>query len=167
MTLFARAFAHRLATPLPFAAAILLVSAHAIWAHDFELGDLEIKHPWSRATLPGAKVAAGYLIIINKGSSPDRLVSVTADIAGKAEIHAMTVTDGVMTMRPANGVEIAANSEVKLEPGSYHVMFMDLKGPAKEGVKFAGTLTFEKAGTVPVEFAVDKAGGDDHGSHGG
>jgi copper(I)-binding protein len=35
-------------------------------------------------------------------------------------------------------------------------------------VKFPGTLTFEKAGTVKVEFAVEKAGGEaDHSAHGG
>ncbi len=138
-------------------------------AHEFKLGDLEIKHPWSRATLPGAKVATGYLTVKNNGATPDRLVSVTAEIAGKTEIHEMKVTDGVMSMRPLkDGIEIPANGEVKLEPGSYHIMFMDLKAPAVEGVKFPGTLTFEKAGTVTVEFAVDKAaGGEDHSSHGG
>ena len=57
---------------------------------------------------------------------------------------------------------------MKLEPGSYHIMFMELKAPAVEGVKFPGTLTFEKAGTVKVEFAVEKAGGEaDHSTHGG
>jgi hypothetical protein len=46
-------------------------------------------------------------------------------------------------------------------------MFMDLKEPAKEGETFKGTLTFEKAGTVDVEFAVGKMGGDQGMSHGG
>ena len=151
------------------ALASALLFAQAASAHEFKLGDLTIGHPWSRATLPGAKVAAGYLTVKNTGSTPDRLVSVTADIAGKGEIHEMTVKDGVMNMRPlAGGIEIPAGGEVKLEPGSYHVMFMGLKAPAVEGVKFPGTLTFEKAGTVEVEFAVEKAGGEaDHSAHGG
>ena len=151
------------------ALASALLFAHAASAHEFKLGDLTIGHPWSRATLPGAKVAAGYLTVKNTGSTPDRLVSVTADIAGKGEIHEMTVKDGVMNMRPlAGGIEIPAGGEVKLEPGSYHVMFMGLKAPAVEGVKFPGTLTFEKAGAVEVEFAVEKAGGEaDHSAHGG
>lgn len=136
-------------------------------AHEFKLGDLDIGHPWSRATLPGAKVAAGYLTVKNNGSTPDRLISVTAEISGKGEIHEMTVKDGVMNMRPvAGGLEIPAGGEVKLEPGSYHIMFMELKAPAVEGERFPGTLTFEKAGTVEVEFAVEKAGGKaDHSAH--
>lgn len=150
---------------LGLATTLLLIPA-AGWAHGFTIGALEIGHPWSRATLPGAKVAAGYLTVKNNGTEPDRLIAVTGEISGKAEIHEMAVTDGVMTMRPlADGIEIPAGGEVKLEPGSYHIMFMELEAPAVEGEKFAGTLTFEKAGAVAVEFVVEKRGGDDHSSH--
>jgi periplasmic copper chaperone A len=149
-------------------AAALLV-APAAWAHEYKAGTLDIGHPWSRATLPGAKVAAGYLTVKNSGTEPDRLIAVSAGIAGKGEIHEMTVKDGVMTMRPvAGGLEIPAGGEVKLEPGSFHLMFMNLNAPAVAGEKFPGTLTFEKAGTVEVEFAVEKpGGGEDHSQHGG
>ncbi len=169
MTYIDRALAPRIASRLAVAGALLALSAQALWAHEYKLGDLEITHPWSRATLPGAKVAAGYLVIVNKGAAPDKLVGVTGGIAGKAEIHQMSMTDGVMTMRPVEGgVEIPANGELTLDPGSFHIMFMDLNAPAVEGVKFPGTLTFEKAGTVDVEFAVEKPGGEpDHSSHGG
>ncbi len=165
-------FSSQARTSLAIAAMALAASlsfAPAASAHEFKQGDLTIGHPWSRATLPGAKVAAGYLTVKNAGSTPDRLISVTAGIADKGEIHEMAVKDGVMTMRPlADGLEIPAGGEVKLEPGSYHLMFMGLKEPAVEGVKFPGTLTFEKAGTVQVEFAVDKARREaDHSAHGG
>jgi len=151
---------------------VLLAMSPSLLAHEFRIGDIEIEHPWSRATPEGAKVAAGYLAISNTGSAPDRLVSVTGEIAGKTEIHEMSVdASGVMTMRPLpDGVEIPAGSEVKLEPGSFHIMFMDLKQAAKEGGTFKGTLTFQKAGTVNVEFAVDAMGGhgsQDHTSPGG
>ena len=162
-------FLSRIAALSAAALASALLFSPAASAHEIKQGDLTIGHPWSRATLPGAKVAAGYLTVKNAGSTPDRLISVSADIAGKGEIHEMTVKDGVMNMRPlADGLEIPAGGEVKLEPGSYHLMFKDLKAPAVEGVKFPGTLTFEKAGTVKIEFAVNKAGGEaDHSAHGG
>ncbi len=150
-----------------FAAALLFVTI-PVWAQEFKLGDLAIEHPWSRETPAGAKVAAGYLIIKNGSAMPDRLVSATADIAGKVEFHEMRVTDGVMSMRQLDGgVEIPANGEARFEPGGYHLMFKDLKRRTVKGDKIAGTLTFEKAGTVAVEFAVDAMGGDDHGNHGG
>ena len=147
--------------------AVLLAGMPVAFAHEFKVGSLEIDHPWSRATPPGAKVAGGYLIIKNSGGEPDRLVSISSDVSQKAEVHEMAVKDGVMTMRPlTGGVEIPAGGEVKLEPGSFHIMFVGLKEPAVEGVKFPGTLTFEKAGKVDVEFAVDKpGGGEDHSGH--
>ena len=99
-------------------------------------------------------------------SIADRLVAATAEIAGRAEIHEMAVKDGVMTMRPVTGgVPVPAGGKVALKPGSYHLMFLDLKRPLKPGEQFAGTLTFEKAGPVAVTFAVQPIGatGAEHG----
>jgi copper(I)-binding protein len=149
----------------------VLMLAHPAPAHSFDAGSLHIGHPWSRVVPQGSKVAAGYLKITNNGTEADRLVSVASPIAEKAEIHEMKVdANGVMTMRPlADGIEIAPGAEIELKPGSFHLMFIGLVTPPVEGVKFKGTLTFEKAGTVEVEFAVEPmgAGGGDHGSHGG
>lgn len=154
-----------------FAAAIaaILLAAPAT-AHEFKAGLLEIEHPWSRATPAGAKVAAGYLTIENSGDAADRLVSATAEIAGKTEIHEMAVKDRIMTMRElADGVAVPAKGEAKLAPSGLHLMFMDLKRPLKQGATFAGTLTFEKAGELKVEFAVQSIGatGGDHGGSSG
>ncbi|MHB2267313.1 copper chaperone PCu(A)C [Aliihoeflea sp. PC F10.4] len=150
-------------------AALFLAGAQGAFAHGFEVGDIEIAHPWSRATPEGARVAAGYMVLKNNGSEADRLVTITSEISGRAEIHEMSVNaEGVMTMRPlTEGVEVPAGGEVALEPGGYHIMFLDLeKGPV-EGEKFSGTLTFEKAGEVEVEYAVEAMGGNDgHSGHG-
>ena len=147
---------------------VLLVLSRPLWAHEFKLGYLEIDHPWSREIPAGAKVAAGYMIIKNHGAAADRLISLSSPIAGKAEVHEMAVSaEGVMTMRPVTGgVEIPVGGEVALEPGTFHIMFMDLKEPPKAGMKFPATLTFEKAGLVDVEFAVETKGGEaDHSQH--
>ncbi|WP_095084761.1 copper chaperone PCu(A)C [Mesorhizobium sophorae] len=145
--------------------ALLFAGAQTGFAHGFKIGDLEIGHPWSRATPAGAKVAGGYFTITNKGSTPDRLLSISTDISDKAELHEMSVKDGVMTMRPvAGGLEIPAGGKVALAPGGYHLMFIGLKRQPKQGETFSATLTFEKAGTVSVDFAVEGMGGatDDH-----
>jgi copper(I)-binding protein len=159
-----RSFEERLGIAV-FAFALLFAGLHGALAHEFKLGDLEIDHPWSRATPPGAQVAGGYMTITNHGSDADRLVSISSDISGKAEVHAMTVKDGVMTMRPVEGgLEIPAGATVALKPGAFHVMFMDLKTPPQQGKTFPATLTFEKAGSVDVEFAVEGMGGQGAGS---
>lgn len=128
-------------------------------AYDYSAGDLRIAHPWSRATPPAAKVGGGYLKIDNRGSSADRLRSVTLDRAGRVEIHEMSIAEGIMRMRELPmGVEIPAGGSVELKPGGLHVMFMDLKSPLKQGDRLMGTLIFERAGAVAVEFAVEAIG---------
>jgi len=152
------------------AAAALALSATLASAHDFKLGALSIGHPWSRATPAGAKVGGGYLTVENTGSAPDRLVSISVPFAGRAEIHEMAMKDGVMTMRPLDkGVEVPAGAKVEFKPGGYHIMFMDLKQQLTQGETLKGKLTFEKAGSVDVEFKVDsiaaKGSGEPHKGH--
>lgn len=142
-----------------FVFATFLLPLGAAVAHEFKAGAIEIERPWSRATPGGASVAAGYLTLKNTGDAPDRLVSATSDIAGRTEIHDVTMANGVMQMRPlTDGVPIPAGGEIALEPGSSHLMFIDLKHPLREGESFAGTLNFEHAGSVVVTFKVEKAG---------
>jgi copper(I)-binding protein len=137
----------------------LALSLSPAFAHDYTRGAIFLDHPWSRAMPQSATVAAGYVVIKNKGRTADRLIGGTAEIAGRVEIHEMTVIDGIMKMRPLpRGVEIKARSTATLKPGGYHIMFMDLKRPLKEGERFKGTLVFEKAGTIEVEFAVEAMG---------
>ncbi|MFS8036789.1 DUF1775 domain-containing protein [Xanthobacter sp. AM11] len=118
-------------------------------------GDLRIEGPWSRATPGGAKVAGGFMRITNTGATADRLLGGTFSRSGSVQVHEMAVTNGVMTMRELEkGLEIPPGKSVDLAPGGYHVMFMGLKEPLKEGDKVSGTLRFEKAGTVDVVFTV-------------
>ena len=53
-----------------------------------------------------------------------------------------------------------AGASVVLKPFSHHLMMMDLKQPLKAGQKIKGTLVFEKAGSVAIEYLVDPLGAD-------
>lgn len=153
---------------LALAAAFVLPSA--AFAHGYKAGAIEIGHPWSRATPPGAPVAGGYLKLTNTGSEPDTLVAATLEAAGRVEIHEMAVVDGVMKMRPlADGIALAPGATVELKPGGYHIMFMNLKRGLVKGDKVKGTLEFRKAGKVEVEYAVEAltAGANAGGEHSG
>jgi copper(I)-binding protein len=140
-------------------AGVLALAGSAV-AHEFKIGTLEIGHPWSRATPKGASVAAGYLKITNKGTEPDRLVGGSSPVAGRFELHEMATVDGVMKMRLlANGLEIKPGETVELRPGSFHIMLVGLKQPVETGNRVKGTLVFEKAGTVDIEYVVEPIGG--------
>lgn len=139
------------------------------FAHGYKLGAIDITHPWARATPKGAKVAGGYMTLVNTGADADRLVAVSTPAAGRVELHEMAVENGIMRMRPlAQGIAIPAGETVTLAPGGLHVMFLDLAGPLTEGKRFSGQLVFEKAGTIDVEFAVEAmaARGSKHDHHG-
>ena len=128
-------------------------------ADDVKAGDLVISQAWCRATPGGAKVGGAYLTVENKGSAPDRLIGGSADVAGKVEVHEMAMNNGVMTMRPLEqGLTIEPGKTVKLAPGGYHLMLLDLKSPLKKGEKVPATLEFEKAGKVKLSFDVQGVG---------
>ena len=157
-----------LTSMLAAAAALLAVATAPAGAHETKAGDLVITQPWSRATPSGAKVAGGYLNIENKGSAPDRLVTGAGDVAGRVEIHEMAMNNGVMTMRPLDkGLTIEPGKTVKLAPGGYHLMLMDLKGPLKQGEKVPLTLEFEKAGKVTLSLDVQGVGAQAPMDHSG
>jgi len=148
------------------AMSIVATTAGPAPAQTYNVGSLTIEQPWARATPGGAKVGGGYMTITNNGTQPDRFVGGTLPQAGRFEIHEMKMEGGMMQMREVRGgLEIRPGQKVELKPGGYHVMFMDLRAPFKQGEKLKGQLRFEKAGTVDVEYRVESlgAGGPMHG----
>lgn len=145
-----------------FIAAMALAAVFGLGAaaaHEFKAGALTIEHPWVRLPPPGADTAGGYLTIANSGAEADRLLSVSSDIAGVAQIHDMSIENGVMKMGElADGIEIPAGATVELKPKSLHIMFMDLTRPIRVDTPIRGELRFEKAGSVAVEFTVEPMG---------
>jgi len=128
-------------------------------AEEIKAGDLVITQAWSRATPGGAKVGGGYLTIENKGSAPDRLIGGSAEVSDKVQVHEMAVNNGVMTMRPLDqGLVIEPGKTVKLAPGGYHLMLLDLKNPLKQGEKLPITLEFERAGKVSLSLDIQGIG---------
>ena len=57
-----------------------------------------------------------------------------------------------------DGLVIPAHGSVKLAPNGDHVMFTALKSPLVKGESVKATLTFEHAGAVVVDFAVQGVG---------
>lgn len=154
--------AHDLAEPAP---GLRIVTAQAsAAAAPVKAGDLVIETPWLRATPGGAQVAGGYVKVTNGGGQPDRLVGATMALAERGEVHEMTTENGVMKMRPVDGLAIAPGASVELKPGGYHLMFLGLKGALVQGQPVKGTLVFEKAGPVAITFEVGALGARSPGS---
>jgi copper(I)-binding protein len=136
------------------AALTAFVSSSPAAAHD-----ITVRQAWSRATPKAAKVAGGYLTIENRGIQPDRLLSASSGAAAKVEIHQMSMQDGIMTMRPRDdGLAIAPDATVTLEPGGDHIMFIGLTAPFEEGQRVPVSLNFERAGKIEMSFDVGSVG---------
>jgi copper(I)-binding protein len=102
----------------------------------------------------GGATSAAYMLIQNTGDQPDRLLSVTCDVAEVAEVHQTIVKDNVAQMQPIDGIDIAAHDSVELKPGGYHVMLMKLKQGLMAGQTISLTLTFQSGTKVTVKAAV-------------
>lgn len=140
-------------TKLLAAAASLLIAGGAM----AQPGQPKIENAWARATPGKAENGAAYLTVVSP--VPDKLTGVSTPSAKSAELHNMTMEDGVMKMRPLpSGIDLPAGQPVTLKPGGIHIMLMGLKQPLKKGDSLPLTLTFEKAGTEEVTVAVEGPG---------
>lgn len=128
-------------------------------------GAIVLEDPWSAATAPGARVAAGYLTIRNTGASADRLLSASTARAGHTELHEMSMDNGVMRMRPMQAVAIPAGGAVTFAPSGMHIMFMDIDAPFAESTTIPVTLRFERQGEVQATFIVRARGAQGTHAH--
>ncbi len=127
---------------------------------------------FARATVGKQANGAAYLQLSAKGD--DVLLSASAPVASKVEIHSMSMEGDVMKMRALPQVELKAGQKLDMKPGSgVHLMLMGLKKPLAVGDKFALTLVFRKAGKLEATVEVadpgmptkKNDGGDMHHHH--
>jgi len=148
------------------AALVAAAIAGGAEAHEFEVGDLTIGHPYALETAASARTAAGYFSVHNAGSEPDRLLAVRADFP-RVELHRTEVdAQGVNRMAPVEALEIGPGETVTLAPRGMHVMFMGLEAPLAAGQEIEATLVFERAGEVAVRFDVERRGDAGEGHEG-
>lgn len=148
-----------------------LMAAPLLWAvpaladshgHDkkkMEMAEgLAVASAWARATPPTAKNGAAYLTVVNHGTTPARLVAARADVAGRVELHVHEKVGEVMKMHQVPYIEVPARGSVALKPRGYHVMFLGLNAPFKDGESFMLTLRFDDGAETAVHVPIRKAG---------
>ena len=134
------------------AATLGLVSTLA--AAQPNIDELSFNDPWIRGSVPGQKNGAGYLVIDNKSSIPAALTSAQSNRAHRIELHTIVREDGVAKMREVPEINVPANGSVTLQPGGYHVMFIGLTQPFKEGESIPVKLNFANGQSTEVTFSV-------------
>jgi copper(I)-binding protein len=117
---------------------------------------VSVSEAWARATPAHAHMGAIYLNLL--AATGDRLLqaSVPHSVSGEAQLHETVVQHDssgggdTMKMRQVSSIELPAGQTIRLEPGGFHVMLIDLKHGLKAGDKLSLTLRFERAGTRKV-----------------
>jgi copper(I)-binding protein len=133
---------------------LALLPAAAAHADEATSKGVTIEHPWARATPAGATVGAAFLTIRTDKETSDRLTGISSLVAGRAEVHSSSMTNGIMKMRRLDGIDLKPGETHVLKPMGEHIMLFDLKHPLKEGDVVDLTLTFEKAGPITAHAKV-------------
>ncbi|MBE2195169.1 MAG: copper chaperone PCu(A)C [Anaerolinea sp.] len=128
-------------------------------------GNLKISGGFARATTSGmsghsgmgamGKVSAAYMMIMNSGSTPDKLIKVEGSADAVYELHESKIENDVAKMIPVEGgIEIPASGMAELKPGGLHIMMMELKEDLAPGDTLSLTLTFESGTVITVDVPV-------------
>lgn len=107
------------------------------------LGDckgLKIEQAWIPQAPPTAPVLAGYARLANKGARTIHIDAVDGADFGSVELHQMSMENGMMQMRPLQGLDLPPYGSVTLADGGKHLMLMDPRHPFKAGD--SSTLSF-------------------------
>lgn len=105
-----------------------------------------------RPAAAGQPVTAAYMTLVNSGDRPVRLTGVHCDCAATVTAHESRLVDGVMQMRPVEGLTVAPHTAVRFEPGGLHLMVMGLTQAIAPGAGVTLRLSFDHAPPVTARF---------------
>ena len=133
---------------------------------------IAVEDAWARVSPAGVTMGAAYFKITSENDDSLIGVSVSTDIADHAEIHEVVhsmdmsdesmdmsddeMHDGAMSMQQIDSLELPAGSPVRLAPGGYHIMLIDLAAPLVAGETFELTLDFATADDLIVTVEVSE-----------
>ncbi|GAB2697171.1 copper chaperone PCu(A)C [Nocardia thraciensis] len=132
---------------------------------------VQVADQWIKAADHG--MSAAFAEFDNASDHEARIVDATSPASGRMEIHETVDANGSKTMRPkAGGMPVPAHGSATLQPGSDHLMFMDLKAPLRTGSEVPITLKFADGSSTTFtaqvrDFPGNKENYDPTGAHGG
>ena len=144
---------------------------------------ITVSDAWARSSPSGVTMGAAYFDITSVDDDSLVAVSVSNDVAARAEIHEVVkamdlgddemhdhdmgdgemhdhdmgddgMHDGAMSMQEMDALELPAGTLVQLVPGGYHIMLIDLAKPLVVGETFDLTLDFDQAPNLTVTVEV-------------
>jgi copper(I)-binding protein len=125
--------------------ALVMLAACSPTAPQPPVSDLQVRLP----AVTGNPGAAYFML--TGGEKGRTLVSITSPDAKRAEMHDMTMKNGMMSMAEIKGgVTIPAHGMLTFTPGGKHVMLIDMKPGLKTGSPVTLNFTFADGTTVKL-----------------
>ncbi|WP_206364274.1 copper chaperone PCu(A)C [Sphingomonas sp. UV9] len=119
--------------------------------------ELSVDGAYIRLGAVTGRPAAAYFTV-HGGPTPATLISVTTDVAIKAEMHETMAKDGVTSMAPLTRIEIPAKTDVAFAPGGRHVMLFNMNPGIKPGARAMLTFAFSDGTRILYNANVVAAG---------
>ncbi len=126
---------------------------------------IDILDAWVRAMPPGSAGTAGYLRLVNTGSTEVVVIGARSNLAETTQIHQSLERDGMLSMTPLPRLPVAPGAEVHLKPGGRHLMLMGLKTFPQEGATVRLCLALESGEEQCADANVRRAEPSAHHHH--
>ena len=111
---------------------------------------IEVSNSWARLIPNG--MGALFLEIQNSHPESDILTQASSPNARSVMIHQTERKNNITSMKHLmKGINIPANGNISLKPGSYHIMLSGLDKDLKLGDKIEVTLEFSKNKSITVK----------------
>ena len=111
---------------------------------------IEVSNSWARLIPNG--MGALFLEIQNSHPESDILTQASSPNAKSVMIHQTERKNNITSMKHLmRGINIPANGNISLKPGSYHIMLSGLDKDLKLGDKIEVTLEFSKNKSITVK----------------
>lgn len=134
---------------------VLLVLFSWVTSISAESGpEIQLESFWIVQPPSVARSTAGYGIIKNTGDEADTLIRICSE-AADVMLHQTKIVSGMAKMVHMTNTVIEPNSELVLEPMSFHLMFMGLSDVMfEEGAEITLLFEFEKSGEIELKVPI-------------
>ena len=128
-----------------------------------------VTHPASPSGYPANSTATLTLVLVNNGSGPDQLVSVSTNAAKTVALTPAAPPSGAVATpaaaTPANAITIPARGMVPVgsATGNAEITLGGLSSALVPGQTISVTFVFQNAGTLATQLAVKLVPGDTGG----
>lgn len=129
--------------------------------------NIKVENSYIRATPPNLPNSAAFMTIINDSNKAISLVKVSSNVSKAVELHTHDMKDGIMKMYQVPQIDIEKNTKVQLKPGGFHIMFIGLSKPLKEGNNIELSLEFSNGEIKTIIAPIKKvmSGMKHHANH--